>query len=92
MVEGTVAADFSAYQLDFEPVLGRPMAPGIAFHIMKASDLPFRLTLGDLLTDHDIVAFEGRTVRPDSVVGTWEEILYCCGARGRFILWRPLQR
>jgi hypothetical protein len=85
---GTVAADFSAYQLDFQPVLGRPMAPGIALHIMKGSDRPFRFTLGDLSSDHDVVTFEGRPVRPDSVVGTWQEILYCCGARGRFTLWR----
>ena len=87
-IEGTVTSDLSAFDLDFTPILGHAIAPGIHVSWVKGSDAPFELTLGDLMTDHEIVTFRGRPVRPDSVVGTWEEILYCCGARGRFTLWR----
>ena len=87
-IEGTVTPDLSAFDLDFTPILGHAIAPGIHFSWVKGSEAPFELTLGDLLTVHKIVTFRGRPVRPDSVVGTWEEVLYCCGARGRFTLWR----
>jgi hypothetical protein len=89
MIEGTVTADFSAFDIDFESLLGRSVATGIHFSLVKGADSPFQFTLGELGSDHEVVTFEGRVIRPDSVIGTWEEIRYCCGARGRFTLWRP---
>ena len=89
VIDGTVAPDFSEYRLDFEPLLGHSLALGIHRRMGNGAEPPIEITLGDLSSDHGIVTLRGRLVGRDSITGTWEEVLYCCGARGRFVLWRP---
>src|SRR5688500_1772708 len=88
VIDGTVAPDFSEYRLDFEPLLGHSLASGIQLRMVTGAESPIEITLGELSSDHEIVTLRGRLVGRDSITGTWEEILYCCGARGRFVLWR----
>jgi hypothetical protein len=92
---GTVTVASKQYVLDFVPLLGYSLPNQAQFSVIKQTDTPgglrYELVLGDQRSDHAKVILIGRDAGRDSIVGTWTEQRYCCGAAGRFALWLPRQ-
>ena len=96
-VFGTIDFAAARHAIDFMPAIGRRLPPGayVVTAPRQAPDEPttYRITLGDSTSFDEKLAFFGRAVTDDSVVGTWTETNLCCAAAGRFALWRvPRER
>lgn len=89
------------YELDLSPFWGQQVAPDVSTTVFgptgpnfmkEASAATFN---GDSLTidfipriSHGGISLSGRLIHRDTAVGTWYQRAYCCGAYGRFRLWR----
>lgn len=89
------------YELDLTPFWGTQVAPDVSTTVFGPASPTFAKEAsaatfnGDSISvsfipriSHGGISLAGRLVHADSAVGKWHQRAYCCGAFGRFRMWR----
>ncbi len=89
------------YELDLTPFWGRQVAPDVSTTVFGPTSPTFTKEAsvatfnGDSISisfipriSHGGISLAGRLIHADSAVGRWHQRAYCCGAFGRFRMWR----